>query len=61
MRTENLRMDEASGHRERRHLHFDFQSQRIFAIKEVCESKRKNTTNISGVLEFITVELLLDA
>lgn len=22
-------MDEASGHRERRHLHFDFQSQRI--------------------------------
>lgn len=54
-------MDEASGHRERRHLHLDFQSQRIFAIKEVCESKKKTTTNISGVLEFITVELLLDA
>lgn len=54
-------MDEASGHRERRHLHFDFQSQRIFTIKEVCVKVKKNTTNITGVLEFITVELLLDA
>lgn len=41
MRTENLRMDEASGQRERRHLHFDFQSQRIFTIKEVCVKVKK--------------------
>lgn len=36
-------------------------SHREFLLSKKCVKVKKTTTNISGVLEFITVELLLDA